>query len=85
MGDEIINKIQGHMACFIVEASRPSLETSESRVLQMQRQEGAQVLCLGPLVTQGGPPWQRNNIPVPGTKLQFSVTDYAFTDARYPK
>lgn len=38
-----------------------------------------------PSCNSGGLPWLRNNIPVPGTKLQFSVTDYVFTVARYPK
>ena len=40
MGDEIKNKIQGHGACFIVEASRPSFETSESRVRRCKGKKG---------------------------------------------
>lgn len=84
MGDEIKNKIQGHRACFIVEASRPSLKLPSPEFADAKARRGRGSLPR-PSCNSGGPPWLRNNIPVPGTKLQFSVTDYAFTDARYPK
>lgn len=65
-------------ACFIVEASLPSSELPSSKFADAEVRRGPGSL-LWPSYNSGGPPWLRNNIPVPGTKLQFSVVHYAFT------